>query len=332
MRLSTAKEIILASFKNRSNGIQSITPYLEGSAGLGKTTVCQSCAEELGVEFRSEIVAQRDAGEMGGLIFRDENNEAGRLRPDWLPSEGEGILLLDELGQAPMANLNIVAQLVNERRIGEHALGDGWIIVCAGNSVKHRAGSNALPTHLKDRLLHLDIEADLDDALDYMNSKSVAPEIIGYLKFRPTKLSEFDKDAKAFPSPRSWHKTSEILSWGLSETAEFEAIRGQVGDSASADFKAYLKVFRALPDPEAPLKTPDTADIPAEPSVLFAVCANIAHRVNKSNVDNFCKYLGRLPQQEFSAFAIKSVFSRWPDIKREKAFVEWFKAHGKALV
>lgn len=331
MGLSEVSDVIRAAYLNRENGIQAITPYLVGSVGTGKTTTSVAAAESLGIDHRVVILAQYDAGELRGLIYHD-NGETVWLRPNWLPSEGQGILVIDELPQAPLANQNIAAQLVNERRIGEHKLGDGWIIVCTGNAVKHRAGANQIPTHLKDRLTYCYIEADVDDTLDYMNSVGVNPAVIGYLKFRPSNLCVFDKDADACPSPRSWHKVSDILSWGLPEEIEFKLIIGQVGKAAAADFRAYLNVYRALPDPEAPLKTPETAEIPTEPSILFAVCANLAQRVNKSNVGNFFKYLTRLTQQEFAAFALKSLYPRWPEVKNEEAFKAWVREHGKHLV
>tara|TARA_E500000318_G_scaffold82623_1_gene78038 strand:- start:1917 stop:2960 length:1044 start_codon:yes stop_codon:yes gene_type:complete len=346
MKLSTAREITLASIRHNlkvasqgGSSSQYVVPYYVSSVGIGKTTDLQFCAklmaEELGnPDFGCEvvIVADRDIADMSGFPNPDfENGTFSRLRPDYLPTEGQGVLILDELGQADVSKLNIVSRLVNERRIGEHKLGDGWTVVCAGNHVKHRAGSNALPTQLRDRLLHLEIEADIDDSVDYFNKVGVNPAITGYLYHRPSALCEFDKNADVCPSPRAWHKASEILGFGLSEMAEYEALRGTVGDGQAAGFKAFLRIFREVPDPKALLNDPANAVIPSEPSVLFAVCAAIAQYVNKDNADGFFAYISRLPQQEFAAFAIKSVYARWPEIKHEKSFKAWFKEHGKAL-
>lgn len=338
MKLSTAREIVLASIQanqataskgGRSN--EYVIPMLWGVAGLGKTTLVQDIAEDLDLDFVDLRLNQYDAGELGGFpILRDETMI--RARPHFLPTEGEGILFLDELPQAPVANQNIAAQLVNERCIGEHQIGDGWTVVCAGNDMSHRAGTNAMPTHLKDRLLHLEIEPDLNDAIEYMTAKGVCPEVTGFLRFKPDQLSKFDKDAKACPSPRSWQKVGNILSWGLESIAEREALVGQVGDGAANDFMAFLRVYRELPDPEAPLKDPDNAPVDLAPDVLFAVCSGIAYRVNKSNASNFMRYLKRLPQQEFSAFAVKDALSRFPDLKKTEAFRNWVLNGGAELI
>jgi len=335
MKLSTAQNIIRASIVANGNlsgrTSQYTTPMLWGVAGLGKTTLVQDIADELGIDCVVVILAQYDAGELGGFPYLNDGTFL-RARPSWLPTEGRGILFLDELPQAPVANQNIAAQLVNERRIGEHQLGDGWSIVCAGNDLKHRAGTNAMPTHLKDRLLHLEVEPNLDDALVYMNAKGVRPEVTGFLRFVPKQLSNFDKDAKACPSPRSWEKVSNILDWGLDTVSEYQAITGQVGSGATADFAAFLKVYRELPDPELPLKDPDNAPLPENPSVMYAVCSALSYRVNKSNAQNFMKYIRRLPEQEFAAFAIKDAMSRFPDLKKVDGFRDWVLQGGAELI
>jgi len=336
MRLSIARDIVAKSVGanqalSGSKTSEYTTPMLWGVAGLGKTTVVQDVAADLDIDCEIVILSQYDAGELAGFpILQD--GKMHRARPAYLPEDGEGILFLDELPQAPVANQNVAAQLVNERRVGEHKLGEGWSIVCAGNDMSHRAGTNAMPTHLKDRLLHLEVEANLDDSLEYMTAKGVLPEVTGFLRFKPDQLSKFDKDAKACPSPRSWHKVSNILKWGLEPIAEREALVGQVGEGAANDFMAFLRVYRELPDPEAPLKDPDNAPIPNDPSVLFAVCSGIAYRVNKGNASNFMKYLKRLPQQEFSAYAVKDALSRFPDLKKTEALRNWVLNGGAELI
>ena len=57
--------------------------------------------------------------------------------------------------------------------LGPHHLPDGWVVVAAGNRMSDRAGTNQMPSHLKDRMMFLEIEADLDDTLAYFNSVGV---------------------------------------------------------------------------------------------------------------------------------------------------------------
>ena len=49
---------------------------------------------------------------------------------------GHGILFIDELSRASQGVLNVMLPLVNERRLGEYVLGDGWTIICASNRLE----------------------------------------------------------------------------------------------------------------------------------------------------------------------------------------------------
>jgi len=341
MKLSTAMEIVESAIINNQKltgrTSQYITPMLWGVAGVGKTSSVEALVARMGLEFRDFRANQYDAGELGGLPWAEDGRMI-RLRPNFLPTEGSGVLMVDELPQAPVANQNIIGQLVNERRIGEHVLPDGWTIVCAGNQLHHRAGTNAMPSHLKDRLLHLVIEPDLNDALDYMTANGIRREVVSFLKFAPDHLSKFDKDVNACPSPRSWEKVSQILDWNLSPLAERMAIIGQVGEGSAAFFETHLQVCRDLPDPEAPLKDPDNAEISSDPSIRYAICANIAYTVKQDTVVNFFKYLKRLPEQEYTAFAVKSALNRvgkdeFRDWARKHTEVrEWLTGDAKYLI
>ena len=335
MKLSQAQQIISASVESNMtiNGWSSkrIVPMLWGIPGLGKSTIVRAVAESLGIDCVVINLAEYDAGELAGYPML-KDGEMGRSRPRWLPVDGKGVLFLDELVQAPVANQNVARQLVNDGRIGEHLLGDGWSVVCAGNDLSNRAGTNAMPSHLKDALLHIDVEPFLDESLRYFNNIGANPMITGFLSFSPEHLSMFNKDVKACPSPRSWEKADQILGMGLDLELEYHALCGTLGAEASAKFKAFQQVYRELPDPELPLRDPMNAPIPSEPSVLYAVVSAIAYRVNKSNAKNFCAYMERIVEEEFQAFGMKSALDRHKGLRDLDAFNEWAYNGGAELV
>lgn len=343
MRLSSAIEIISSAIKHNialaESGTASnsayVTPMLWGAPGLGKTTAVEDRTKELGIDIKTWILAQHDAGELGGfpiLVEGRNGKEMKRCRPAELPSEGTGVLFLDEFPQAPLANQNIAAQLINERRIGEHKLGSGWTIVCAGNDIKHRAGTNQMPSHVKDRLLHLDVEADTNDALAYFTSKQFSPELTGFIRYRPEYLHRFDPDQKASPTPRSWERVNSVLGWGLSPLDEQQAITGLVGAPASADLAGFLLVFRELPDPDAPFKDPINAAIPEDPAVLYALMASLSARVDGKTIKNLMTYLRRVQHKEFVVVCMKDTLSRSPKLAQHKDVAEWLRTEGASLV
>jgi len=218
MKISQAKALIKTIVENNvalqaANNNDYLVPYLVSIPGLGKSTIIKDVAEELGIENRVVILAQFDAGELGGFPVVDKENDTYyRAKPFFMPTEGKGILFLDELPQAPVANQNIAAQLVLERRIGEHQLPDGWVVVCAGNPLSSRAGTNAMPSHLKDRLMPLEVEPDASSFREYALSKGFLPEVTSFINERPEWLSKFDPKSDSSPSPRSWEKVNSVLS------------------------------------------------------------------------------------------------------------------------
>lgn len=343
MRLSNARKIISSAIKHNIALAESgtarhseyVVPMLWGAPGLGKTTAVEDDCKELGIDLKVWILAQSDAGELAGfpiLVDGKNGKEMRKCRPADLPKEGTGVLFLDEFPQAPLANQNVAAQLIQERRIGDHHLGEGWTIVCAGNDMKHRAGTNQMPSHVKNRLLHLEVEADTNDALEYFNSKGFSPELTGFIRYRPEYLHKFDPDQKASPTPRAWERVNSILSWKLPQLEEQLAVAGAVGGPAAADLSGFLTVFRELPDPDAPFKTPLTASVPDDPSVLYALMASLAARVEPKTAKNLMQYLDRVPHKEFVVCCMKDALTRNSKLAQQKDVAEWLRTEGASLV
>jgi len=338
MKLSQAQSIVDAAIDHALNlkdgrDAQYLVPYLVSGAGIGKTTTVKDIAKRREVECNVLSLAQYDAGELAGWVVPSEDGETmERKRPDWMPKDGKGILFLDELPQAPVANQNIAAQIVNERRVGAHHLPEGWVIVAAGNRMSDRAGTNNMPTHLRDRLMFLEIEADLEDAIAYLYSIGADERVCAFLRFRPEWLHKFDRDANSCPSPRSWERVSSILSWNLDPICLQEAIAGQVGRAATADFMGFLKLYDTVPDIDALIADPMGASLSDDPAVMYAICAALATRLNKSSAGSIIKYLKRIPQQEFSVFVIKDALNRNKDLKQVPAVREWIMSSAKQLL
>ena len=116
-----------------------------------------------------------------------------------------------------------------------------------------------MPRPLRNRFVHLELEADLSDWCRWAVGAGVRPEIIAFLRFKPDLLHAADttSDANAWPTPRSWEMASHVLcgvarrqnTAFLTGAGEFEAqlLDGTVGQAASAELLAFLRLFRQLP-------------------------------------------------------------------------------------
>ena len=122
-----------------------------------------------------------------------------------------------------------------------------------------------------------------------------------------------------------------MLGYKLDRNLERQLIRGQVGDSAQADFAGYLEVASEMPDPHKVLAGTHT-DIPEKPQVLYALCAALAHYASGKNAKNLVAYLTSIPNKEFAAFTIKDALSRNPSLKTNDHITAWFFSEGKALL
>ena len=341
MKLSQAKTIIKAMIQHNLNlkpgasNAEFLVPMLWSMPGEGKTTMVEDLAKEMNLAVETVIVAQFDYAELGGFPkLSEDGEEYNRARPFFLPREGcePTVLFLDELPQAVTANQNVMAQLVNERRIGEHKLPANVTIVGAGNPMTSRAGTSQMPSHLKDRLTHLDIETDHEGFRTYALAKGFLPEVTGFINDRPEWLQKFDPSANASPTPRSWERANTILRLQLPSSEERMALKGQIGEAALTDFVGYLRTWRDLPSAESIFDMPETAEVPQSPDILYALCSNLAHKVSEETAQALVTYVKRFHSKEFAAFCMRDTLSRNPSLKKNKDVAGWVVTEGRDLL
>lgn len=246
MNLQEAKHLLEKSLALR------LPLMLWGPPGVGKSSLVAQTAAQLGLEVRDLRLAQLDATDLRGIPVPDHKTK--RLRwyaPSFLPSEGEGILFMDEIDKAPTLVKNAALELVLDRRLGDYRLPEGWRMVCAGNREEDDAFSSPLGAALANRMLHADIDADLDTWISWAQENSVHEDIIAFLRFRTELLCKATGE-HAFPSPRSWASASRLWDLALkengkvSETAKSRWIAAAVGPGTAAEFLAWSKVYRNI--------------------------------------------------------------------------------------
>lgn len=357
--LSSVVQYNLDEFASGKAHNNFVVPYFVGDPGVGKTAIPKQVAasvREVYPDFcyRQSIVAQYDAGEMAGLPFMGEKaihwaddngnhtdieHQMIRLRPSYLPDpkddqEQMGIFNLDELPQAFLANLNVVSQLVNEWRIGDHQLSRGITICCTGNKPENKAGTTSLPMHLKDRLLFLDVDVNADDSLDYFAKIGVDPRIRSYLRNNRGALHEFVVGQNAFPTPRSWEKTSALINMGFSSSLRVQVVSGQIGQGRATEFETWLRVEDRMPKLEDIIRDPEGAPLfgSRDADILYMLMAGLADIATKQNVGQIIKYINRLPNQEFTAYWISDASKRDPDLLQTREVTKWKLEKGSKLM
>jgi len=225
-------------------------------------------------------------------------------------------------------------QLVLDRKLGEYVLPDGWVVLAAGNPASERGVHFSMPRPLRNRFVHLDLEADLNDWCKWAVSAGVRPEIIAFLRFKPDLLHTADatSDANAWPTPRSWEMASNVLrgianrqkTTFLSGASEFEAqlLDGTVGPAAAAELIAFLRLFRQLPSIDEILLNPETAPLPAETSAQIAIATALGRAMTDNSVARGLKYLDRMPT-EMRVMAMRDAAARDTAITHTPEFVRF---------
>ena len=279
--------------------------------------------QRLSMPLRDVRALLLDPVDLRGLPFLGNDGRSKWATPEFLPQDGSGILFLDELNAAPAMVQASCYQLVLDRKLGEYTLPAGWAIIAAGNRDSDRAVTTRMPTPLRNRFVHLEFEVDMQEWSEWAIQAGVRPEVIAFLRFRAELLNAFDRDANAFPSPRSWEFVSRILESRQPEPSiEHEFFAGAVGSGAATEFSAFLRMFRELPNIDAILVNPHKEPVPENAAAQYAVASALAHRASDTNFDRICVYLDRMPT-EFSVLCVRDASLREPAIRHTAGYTKW---------
>jgi len=327
MRATLLKETLKSLFPLQR------TVCIEGSPGGGKTTMVHELGEELQVPVVERHMPTMLVEDFGIMFPSGDDGLKYRI-PDWFPVKGKsperGILLFDDRNQASPDLQKVLANICQARTLHGVPMPDGWMVVSTGNRQSDRAGANRVLSHLRNRETVIELETHLDDWTTWAIDHGVRPEVVSFIRFRPNLLHDFDAQRDQNATPRSWVEgVSDVLGTVPAE-AEYECFKGAVGEGAAAEFVGFMRIYRKLPNPDAILLNPKTADVPTDPATLYALSGALAERATESNFDRVCTYTERMPP-EFSVLAVSYAARKNPDLSNTQAFTKWAMAHQDVL-
>lgn len=243
--------------------------FLWGPPGIGKSSIVAGVAKSTGMDLIDLRVSQLAPTDLRGLPFV-EGGRAHFAPPAFLPHEGEGILFIDEFNMASPSMMGIAQQLILDRRVGDYVVPEGWYIVAAGNRAEDRAAVSQMPAPVANRFIHFNVEPDLASWKEFAIQQGMNEQIISFLNYRPQLLFHFNKNATAWPSPRSWEFANSLLDVGLT-------IDSAVGEGTASEFYSYQTVYSRLPDIED-IMAGRRVQVPREPSLMYAICGALVSR------------------------------------------------------
>jgi hypothetical protein len=311
--------------------------HIWGAPGVGKSQIARRVADDLGFAFLDVRALQLDPVDFRGLP-RIAENATEWVPPKFLPTAGKGILFLDELTSAPQMTQAACYQLVLDRKLGEYILPDGWVVIAAGNQASERGVHFSMPRPLRNRFVHLHLDADITDWCRWAVSSGVRPEIIAFLRFKPDLLHDGDAtlDQNAWPTPRSWEMASNVLNGASKQTgsakAEIEAqlLEGTIGPATTAEFVGFLRLFRQLPSIDEILLNPETAPLPDDPSAQIAIATALGRAMSDQSITKGVKYLNRMPT-EMRVLTMRDAAARDRAITHTPEFVRFGVEHAEVI-
>ncbi len=312
---------------------------LWGPPGVGKSDMIRQTGERHSAPVIDIRLSQMEPSDLRGIPFRS-GEFVDWATPAVLPDarrHGErGILFLDEITSAPPSVSAAAYQLILDRRLGDYQVPDGWAIFAAGNRQGDRGVTYSMPAPLANRFSHYEVEVNLDDWVAWAFANGVDDRIIGFLRFRPDLLFDFDPSHNpvAFPSPRSWEFAHRALQkFGDNPNLLASALQACVGKAAGVELNAFIDNLGQMPDLDAIVSGQDVP-APSELDLQYAVASALVGRAIRARDTangeavrihgNILGYASKFPQREMGVMMVSDMHRAvGEDIFAVPEFADW---------
>ncbi|WP_256454878.1 AAA family ATPase [Cohnella sp. GbtcB17] len=218
--------------------------FIHGAPGIGKSSLVEKFAEQLGLPCVSLLGSQLAPEDLLG-VPQIVNGKSQFCPPEMIAREEPYCLFLDELNASSQEVQKAFYSLINERRIGSYTMPKGSIIIGAGNRAQDSAIVKPMSSALINRMFHVQLKASSRDWLEWAYDAGIHPLVIEYVQIRPDHLwSQPPKTEQPFSTPRSWHILSDALhEYGDNLSVEIIDILacGTLSPEHAMNFKAYFK-------------------------------------------------------------------------------------------
>ena len=314
-----------------------LVPFLQSSPGIGKSSIVREIAKEYNLELIDIRLAQVDPTELNG--FPTINNGIASYAPmsifpltnTPLPKGKNGwLIFLDEMSSAPPAVQAAAYKLILDKMVGQHSLHEDVYIVAAGNLITDNAVVSHISTALKSRVVHIFLEASLDDFKEWAYANKISQNVISFLNFKPSLLHSFDPDTDdcTFPSPRTWEFTSNIEKTFKGNIPSYSTMlfQGALGNATGLEYAAFLEIQNDLIDYDDIIASPLSCRLPSEPSTQWSLIGMLVNQVTAKDLPTIMKFINRLPI-EFQLIFVKDLQKKDKTLVRSSSEIQSWITH-----
>ena len=222
--------------------------FIWGPPGIGKSSIVQQFADELGMPCVSLLGSQLAPEDLIG-VPQITDGTSRFCPPSMIAKKEPYILFLDELNACSHEVQKAFYSLIHERRIGEYHLPKGSIVIGAGNRTQDSAIVKPMSSALINRLVHVQLQVSHRAWLHWAHESGVHRTVTDYIQLRPDHLwSQPPKHEEPFSTPRSWHMLSDAMH-EYGDRADEKTIEilayGCLSPHHATQFKAFWKQLRS---------------------------------------------------------------------------------------
>lgn len=309
---------------------------LTGAPGVGKTDLTKEAAADADNDLIITHPVVEDPTDSKGLPWVSEDKKSAIFLPfgqlsKLLNATRPTTWLIDDVGQAGPATQAANMQWLLAREVNGHRLPDCVSIIAATNRKQDRAGVQGLLEPVKSRFCTIiNVEPDLDQWCHWALKSGIVPAmIVAFLRFKESKnesrllVHAPTTEMTNSPSPRTWTNLAHEYNMGHHPEDVLEVYQGSVGATYGTEFHGFCRFFKEIPCPDALLLKPETAKIPKQPDVLWALVSALVSRVNAANFGRFCVYAERLLKSgkgEFAALMFHGSVGACPEVQKSPEF------------
>lgn len=228
MKVSQIKSILNATWKANQMGHRKFVPLFTGEAGIGKSEICQEWVKDMRVsdpdfQFLDLRIAYMDSPDFVGLVFNvvsnDGTNRTCYSLPEFWPTEGRGLILLEEPNRGQQSVMNALMQLLTDRKVMNYSVPNGFIIAGAINPEIEGYDVNHMDVPLRNRFTEFETVFDKQDFLTYVKANLWFEPLVAWL----------DEGWSYFKSGEVGTEGSYITPRSLSKLNTIEVVNREVG-------------------------------------------------------------------------------------------------------
>jgi MoxR-like ATPase len=154
--------------------------FIWGAPGIGKSSLVQRFASEVGLECVSLLGSQLAPEDLIG-VPHIEGGVSRFCPPRMIAREEPYCLFLDELNACSQEVQKAFYSLIHERRVGEYCLPEGSVVIGAGNRAQDSAIVEPMSSALLNRMVHVHLKVSHREWLDWAHEQGVHHLVVEYV-------------------------------------------------------------------------------------------------------------------------------------------------------